>query len=80
MTVFDLQVMVGASSREIKAGTEGRSLTGSLSLVPSDSFLIQARPICPGVAPPTVGGVLPHQSLTKQALDRLATGPSDGYN
>lgn len=45
-----------------------------LSIVFSVYFITSSRTTCPGVAPPTVGGALLHQSITAGP----PTGPSEG--
>lgn len=42
--------------RETEAGTEAKTMEEHCPKTRSLCFLIQPRPICPGVTPPTVGG------------------------
>ena len=50
-------------------------LPGLFSTACSIGFLVHPRLTCPEVSPPTVGWVLPHQSVIKQMSHRHAHGP-----
>jgi hypothetical protein len=47
-------------------------LTGLLPMACSACFLIEPRTTSPGLAPPTMGWALPHQSIIKKIPYRLA--------
>jgi hypothetical protein len=56
-------------------GHGGVLLTGLLPTACSVCFLIERRTTSPGMAPPTMGWALPHPSLIKKMLYRLACSP-----
>jgi hypothetical protein len=68
------EVRARTQGRNLKAGTEAEAMQGFILLfmASSVSFLIEPRTMCPGIASPTVGLALPHQSLTNKLLYRLA--------
>jgi hypothetical protein len=52
-----------------------RMLTGLLPIAWSACFLIEPRTTSPGMAPPTMGWALPHQSVIKKMPSSLAYNP-----
>jgi hypothetical protein len=56
-------------------GHGGILLNGLFLMACSACFLIEPRTTCPGMAPPTMGWALPHQSLIKKMPYRLAHSP-----
>ena len=52
--------------RNLEAGADPEAMEGCCLLACSACFLIEPRTTRPGMAPPTMGRALPHQSLIKE--------------
>jgi len=73
------------SLREVEGGNSrqepgGRLIISLLSGFCSARLLIQPRPTCLGMVPPTVGQAFLHQLASKKMLHRHTHRPMDGGN
>lgn len=77
------EIRAGTQGKDLGAGTKegtkealgGVLLTGLLLMVCSTCFPTHPRDTCLGVAPPTMGLVLQHESPIKRVTNRLAYMP-----
>jgi hypothetical protein len=65
----------GSLGRSLEAGADAEATEERCSLACSACFLLAPRTASLGMAPPTMGQALPHQSSIKKMYHRLAHRP-----